>query len=232
MKTQSQIKSLTNPQIKRLMRLRLDRAFRHSEGSALILGEKLISELRPQIKQLLTLHPQEGSIQVTLPILKKLSGTPSPQNQLAEVAIPKPSDLSTKKRVLILDRIQDPANVGALLRSALAFHFDGVLYLEGTADPFSEKALRAAKGATFKLPYNFAKEVDLPHKLYVAHTDGKVFLSVKPENSYALIVSNEGSGPTPELLEKAEAITIPTSPETESLNVAVAASIIMHHLGA
>jgi TrmH family RNA methyltransferase len=158
-----EITSLQHPIVKHLVKLRESRKHREQSGSVLISGVKLVSELSClfPLKTLLIAanSPPLQTITaghvfvVSHSILKKITGLQEPEPLAAEIALPQPSSLHNKKTLLILDGIADPGNVGTLFRTALAFNWEGVFLTPHTVDPFNEKAIRAAKGATFKIPY-------------------------------------------------------------------------------
>ena len=231
MNTLRQIKSLIHPTVKRLVKLRKDRNFRLKEGRAVVLGQKLCAELGPYIKEIFSSEPADDATLVTHEILKKIAGVPAPDQKAAEVALPEQTDLTSAERLLICDNIQDPGNLGTLIRTALAFHFDGVVLLPGCVDIFNEKVIRSSKGACFKLPHSFQSLKSLPHTLYYGDLTGTPLLEISAKPPFALIVSNEGSGPSPDVHKQAIPVTIPMHDLAESLNVAVAGSIMMHHLG-
>jgi len=164
-------------------------------------------------------------------IVKKITGLASPDSMVAEIALPEMKNLRGAAPILILDKISDPGNLGTLLRSALAFGYKGAFILEGSADPFNDKALRAAKGATFHLPLALGsweecrQMIDLP--FYFGDTSGSKAL---PTGPHALVLSNETHGPSPEIRKAGIPLHIATQ-NVESLNVAVAGSILMHQMG-
>ncbi len=142
------------------------------------------------------------------------------------------------ERVVVLDGIQDPANVGAILRCAVQFGVTAAWLDDDCADPFSLRALRAAKGGTFHLAsMRFSKpELELkisdPNRtVYAADTRGGEPLHlIAPKLPFALIMGSEGSGISETLRKQANTrITIPGTGAIESLNVAVAAGIILYH---
>ena len=193
--TQYEITSLQHPIVKHFVKLRNSRAFRKEQKSALIVGTKLVLELSSHT-QLKTLFIENGAEQppvkaahiyyVTPEILKKITGLEQPEPYAAEVELPKPADLSQKKFLLALDGIADPGNLGTLIRTAYALGWDGIFICEGSADPFNDKALRAAKGATFHIPLSegsFGELDQLIEKsnlsVYIADMDGQSVRSSK-----------------------------------------------------
>jgi len=166
-------------------------------------------------------------------IIKLLSDTVTPQGILAVFPfvelIPPRRDL-----LLILDGIQDPGNFGALLRSAEAAGVDQVILAPGTVDVFNPKVVRAGAGAHFRLPLtdlSWSEITALTQNCLVRLADGSspiAYYTVDWRRSVALIVSNEGSGPSWEALRlAAERVAIPMKGGTEALNVSVAGSIIL-----
>ena len=179
-------------------------------------------------------HLQSKQILLVTPeIIEKISGTQSPEPYLAEVPLPSSSNLEKKRHLLALDGVSDPGNVGTLFRTALALGFDGVFLTKNSADPFMNKALRAAKGATFHLPIQIGTEEDLAILIkendltpYIA--DGKGSSKTLLTSPLILILGNEANGPSKILKALGQLISIPIANETESLNVAVAGGILMN----
>jgi TrmH family RNA methyltransferase len=140
--------------------------------------------------------------------------------------------------LLVLDRLQDPGNVGALVRTAGAIGFDGVLCVKGTADPFSPKAVRASAGALFRLPVY--ESGDPEEALDTLRSEGyRVVLLDAGGTSLcweaditgraAFIVGNEGGGVDPRFADSADVtVRVPMTAGAESLNAAVAAGIAMY----
>jgi len=142
--------------------------------------------------------------------------------------------------VLVLDAVQDPGNVGTILRTGLAFGAAGVIALKGSAELHSPKVLSGSMGALFRLPAFSAGTGELVQwmtdkevELWVTEAGGEPLRAVaarRPEGPpIALALGNEGAGVSPELaVRAARRIGIPLAPGTESLNVAVAAGILLY----
>ena len=139
--------------------------------------------------------------------------------------------------VLVLDRLQDPGNMGTLLRSAEACGFSGVMLIKGCTDPWAPKVARAAAGSLLRLPLLGASGGEQAAAILEAH--GKtVWCAAMGEGSEcyrqdiaynaAIIIGNEGGGASEELRAAARPISIPMEGLTESLNAAVAGSILMY----
>lgn len=172
--------------------------------------------------------------------LAKLSATEHPQGVLAVIA-PRPwalDDIVVGKRtvLVVLDALQDPGNVGTIIRTAASLGASGVIALPGTAELTNPKTLRASMGALFRLPSVAATEDAVrpwleAHKITVAATamDGRPFDAPSLPHPVALVVGNEGAGLSSALGREATLkLSIPLVPGAESLNVAVAAGIFLH----
>jgi TrmH family RNA methyltransferase len=150
--------------------------------------------------------------------------------------------LSPAGVLLVVDGVQDPGNVGTLLRTAHALGAVGTVVLRGTADVLSPKALRAAMGATFRHPFvtledaafiTWARARDVT--LWAAAADGvalhQALAKHKGKGPIAVIVGNEGAGIRPQLnAVSAQRVAIPLAQGAESLNVAVAAGILLYEV--
>ena len=158
----------------------------------------------------------------------------APDPYIAEFSLPAEATSFEEGPLLICERIQDPGNLGTLIRSALAFNFCGVIFLPGCVDPFHEKLIRSARGGLFQLPYKQMDLSSLQHLLketkrtcFIADLEGASPEKLQ-EKQIALVLSNEGSGPSKEILALGAAISIPISSKMESLNVSIAGSILMY----
>lgn len=227
------IDSLQHPLVKRWVKLRTERSYREETQAVLVVGKKIIKEIPTKV--LISNKPgPDVEYLVTDEILKKITGLNQPDGFAAEVILPKPQLLFGLKHILILDRISDPGNLGTLLRTALALNWEGVIVTPDTVDLFNDKALRAAKGATFRLPYTCMTHeeiADFLHKngfhAFTADIEGEVLGRVPFKTPIALILSNESKGPTHSIGKK---ITIPMSKSAESLNVASAGAILLYSM--
>lgn len=174
--------------------------------------------------------------------LGKLADTEHPQGIIAVVA-PREwtaADLASKDprtaTILVLDAVQDPGNVGTILRTALALGATCVLTLPGTVDLHNPKVLRASMGASFRLPNlplsdaEFGDLVEgMAAELWVTAMDGDDVRTVtRPAKPLLLCLGNEGAGVRPDLAARAtRRVAIPIAPGAESLNVAAAAAIFL-----
>ena len=164
----------------------------------------------------------------TEPLFKQLSDTKTSQGVLALFPRPKEADVFARKDsiVVTLDGVQDPGNVGTIIRLAAAFDAAGVALLPGCADPFSPKAIRASAGAVLAVPVARIDAAALDgHQLYAADGSGKA--DDPPASNAVLIFGSEGAGVSPELRRRSKRIAVAMSPNVESLNVAAAAAILL-----
>jgi TrmH family RNA methyltransferase len=168
--------------------------------------------------------------------------TESPQGVLAIAAVPARSldrlELAARARLVLLDAVQDPGNVGTIVRTAAALGATAVLALPGTVDLWNAKVVRSAMGASFHVPAfsctweqfdDFRRRETVA--LWGADTGGAPLASLDPPDRLALIVGNEGAGLSPESRSRVEVLaSLPISGDVESLNVAVATGILLYQL--
>ncbi len=139
---------------------------------------------------------------------------------------------------VVLDRLQDPGNIGTILRTADAAGYELAVFMKGTADPFGPKVIRSATGSLFRMPVIFVEGpeelIELVHSrgkrlIATAMDADKVYYECDLLGDAAIVIGNEGNGIDPDLLSRAdEKISIPMEGNTESLNAAVAAGILMY----
>lgn len=170
---------------------------------------------------------------VSYDLLKKISSTVSPEGVVfvCNMVNRKPKKLN---KVVYLDKVNDPGNVGTIIRTALAFSYDAVIFSNGCCDPYNEKVVAASKGSLFSLPilsgaideYREGKQV-----IVSALNDKAVDIKeLKTPKSFILVVGNEANGVTKEILDSADIVTKIKIDNIDSLNVAVATGILMDHL--
>ncbi len=243
------ISSIHNPIVQHLVGLAKNSDYRRECKSLLLEGKNAIQDLGRVIKITRLIVTDQTLIPENLPynevlivsdaIMKKISSVKTSEGMIAEFPFPEMVPLTQKKRIIALDRVRDPGNLGTILRSALALGWDGLFLLPGCTDPFGDKALRAAKGATFQLPIQQGSWEELERLIHanqmiplVADFGGEHNLSHFCPDSLALILGNEGEGiQIPKTLQAA-VVSIPTSSSMPSLNVAIAGGILMHLLRA
>ena len=169
------------------------------------------------------------------------SDTDTPQGVLAVAEIPERSlraaTLPERARVLVLDAIQDPGNVGTILRTAAAFDVTATVAMPGTVDLWNAKVVRSAMGALFRHHALSASWNELDGFLsengmvsWGADAAGERLGERGAPPRVAIVVGNEGSGLTNDARSRVtHMVSIPTAPTVESLNVAVATGILLHH---
>ncbi len=251
------ITSRENPRIKRACALRDSEKQRAAAGLFFAEGPKLCLELArgcraaelyataPALAHtpaLAALGP--AVVEITQPVAEKLAGTRSTQGVFALFETPATDPaplLAAARRILALEAVQDPGNVGTLLRSAAAFGFDAVLLGPGCAAPFSPKVLRASMGAAGRLPLGVC--ADLPAALGALRGRGVACLAAalykaRPLDAVGtqfpggvcVVIGSEGQGLSDAAIAACSAaVRIPMTDRVESLNAGVAGSILLWH---
>ncbi len=242
-----EITSLQHPLIKHLAKLRQNSDYRYDHHSMIIEGSKLIQEASDlcDFKTILTVDPglipsgikADEVILTTSAIIQKISGMHSSDGILAETPMPNNTNLKGKKYIVALDGVSDPGNLGTIMRTALALGWEGIFFLEESCDPYNDKALRASRGAIFKLPMIHGSWKDLQNLIqenkltaYVADTQGTPIQQISSPEGILLVLGNEAHGPSEETRLNCGALTIPMPGQMESLNVSVAAGILLYTL--
>lgn len=246
-----EIRSKDNKIFKECQKLS-QKKYRDKEGMYLIEGENLIAEV-PE-RDLVYVFFREGQEReifdlqnqyvVAGQLFDKLAQTETSQGILAVVRKPELTvdDLAKHIRrddnVVVMDRLQDPGNIGTIIRTAEGAGYKAVITVKGTGDVFSPKTIRAAAGSVFRMPIVQVEDNQtlraltdrLDKKLVVTgfHTD-KYYYDTDLSKGVALVIGNEGNGVSEELMEMADVtVKIPMDGHLESLNASVAAGILMY----
>lgn len=237
------ITSLDNKKIKCLAKLLLKK-YRDAEGMFLVEGEHLVLEAYKSGKLLEIIKTEDYQFNidvdttiVTYDVIKKLSNTMSPQKVIGVVKKIDEKDIGEK--ILILDELQDPGNLGTIIRSAVAFNVDTIVLSENCVDLYNDKVIRSSEGMLFHINIikrnivDFISKISGEYKVFGTKVDGgKSLKKMSIFSKYAFIVGNEGNGVRNEVLDMCdECFYIPMNSNCESLNVGVAASIILYELG-
>jgi TrmH family RNA methyltransferase len=252
------ISSASNPRLKEL-RSRFQGGYPDAQGRIRIEGPKLLREAiqshfpveevfvsvscrrDPDIQVLLGQIPGKPAvIEVIDRLFPSIAGTGNPQGLLALAKVPSVSLeklLLSASFLLVGCELQDPGNLGTLLRSAEAFGVEGLLLTQTSVNPWNEKVIRGSAGSIFRVPcLSGFESLELLHNL---ERHGFRFLAATPKSGidfreadfqgrFALMLGNEGKGLREEVLARIQTrIRIPMTQAIESLNVAVAASIIL-----
>ncbi|MCT2535063.1 RNA methyltransferase [Aquibacillus koreensis] len=172
-------------------------------------------------------------------VFKTISDTKAPQG-IAAVVEMKPAILDKSlHKLVLLDAVQDPGNLGTIIRTADAAGFDGVILGEGTVDLYNEKVIRATQGSLFHLPIiqsNLLKEINELQKndvqVWAATLEGaESYQQLPVPEKVALVVGNEGAGIDATIVQQADKkVHIPIFGQAESLNVSVATGILLYYI--
>jgi len=247
------ITSLDNSMIKEARSLN-DKKFRRFHGKFLVDGEKLVYEAvcgACDVEKLFVdasrladfgyiLEKFNGKIvPVTTKVLASISENVTPQGIIAEVVMRETGEFApdANQPILVLDRIQDPGNLGTIIRTAAATGFNTIVLID-TVDPYSPKVVRSSSGGVFYADIfrmteaeiiNFAQKKNI--ELLVADMGGEnVFEKPITTKNFALVIGNEGQGVSDTFKEKGHAISLPMKSQMESLNAGVSASVLMYVL--
>ena len=242
---EERITSRKNPLLQQVRKLLSSRKARVEAGLFAADGTKLLEEAVKYDPGLDTVILSEG-VQVQIPagvrvvrvpadVMQSISPMETPQGALFLCRLPEKREFIPKAGMLILDGIQDPGNLGTILRTADALQVPVVL-LEGCADPYGHKVVRASMGAVFRTSvvsstWEEVREKCLAAGIPVAVTAlNEQSRDIRKANvaSMAVVIGSEGQGVRREILEQAQdALIIPMDSRCESLNAAVAATIVM-----
>ncbi|MEG2769556.1 MAG: RNA methyltransferase [Oscillospiraceae bacterium] len=198
---------------------------------------KSVQEKYPEVEDFC-----EVSYGISDSVAKKISDVQTPQGLFCVFDMPceKPIEkVEANTRILVLDTLQDPSNVGAALRSAVAFGFDTAVLSCDTADVYSPKALRSAMSSTLKLKVyrvdDLADEIQRLEKINVMCLAARLENScdmreVSPTGALAVVIGSEGGGISETVANACQkSVRIPISQSMQSLNAAVAAGILLYH---
>lgn len=237
------ISSVSNGRIKEYLKLK-QKKYRDMHRQYLVEGEHLVEEALKAgvvdviITSLENFKSDKEVLYVTKEILEKLSFVESPQNIMALCHMLENQELNVDaNRYLILDDLQDPGNLGTLIRSAVAFDFDQVIMSPSSVDIYNDKFIRSTQGACFYMSIIKKDLVETvedlsKHEVCVMGTsleNGQDIHEFNTPSKYAIILGNEGNGVSKEVLSLCHhRLYIPIQ-TAESLNVAVAGGICMFH---
>ncbi|MBQ2854100.1 MAG: RNA methyltransferase [Oscillospiraceae bacterium] len=242
---EERITSRKNPLLQQVKKLLSSGKARKEAGMFVSDGTKLLEEAVKYCPGLETVILSDG-VQAELPdtvrlvripgdVMESISPMQSPQGALFVCRLPEKTDFVPRKGMLLLDGIQDPGNLGTMLRTADALNVR-VALLEGCADPYSHKVVRSSMGAVFRTPVvqttwaevrTACREAGIPVAV-TALSDRAGDIRQADVKNMAVVIGSEGRGVRQEILEAADAeLIIPMNSHCESLNAAVAATIVM-----
>ncbi len=233
------ITSVNNKIIKDLMKLKRKK---YRQDYYLVESNHLVDEaIKKGVADLIiSTKPVEtdmDSIEVSKEVMEKLAFTKTPQSIMARCKKIENDEMIEGSRYLILDSLQDPGNVGTLIRTALAFGIDQVILSHQSVDIYNDKVLRSMQGAHFHLSciYRDLKEIIplLQEKgvtvVGSALENGKDIHLLEKKEKMAFVLGNEGNGMSQEIIDICDVIGYIPIDTIESLNVAIAGSIMMYH---
>ncbi len=252
------ITSTSNPKVKYLVQLQKRRKLREEKGVFLVEGIRMFRETpRELILEIYatdsfydknkSLFSEENNLKNRLEILsetvfQKISETTTPQGILCVVKR-KTYELaqlinSENAHILVLEDLQDPGNVGTIIRTAEAAGVTGIIMSKNTADLYQPKTIRSTMGSIFRMPCVCVDDIQLAvcelkkHRIitFAAHLNGeKWYNEVEYKGKIAFLIGNEGNGLSEAVAKEADTwIRIPMEGEVESLNAAVATTVLMY----
>lgn len=260
------ITSIQNQQVKNILKLKKSGKERRRQGVFVVEGMRFVSEIPEEffVKAYATteylnhhrrwmeenrseIEPKDidrhqGEIEeVSESVMRQISDTKTPQGIVAVARMPRYCLDSILEReegiLLLLENIQDPGNLGTMIRTAEGAGVSGIIMSKDTVDIFNPKVARATMGSIFRVPFLYVEDlVDIILKLgkngytsFAAHLEGKDLYDEDFSGRVAFFIGNEGNGLTDRLTAKADRkIKIPMEGSLESLNAAIAAALLMY----
>lgn len=232
-----EITSLQNDKVKYWNNLK-DKKFRDQERKFIIEGDHLINEAKKvglRFETISTIN-KDADYYITLNIMKKISDQKSISDIVAVVDFLEEKPITGN--ILILDGLQDPGNLGTIIRSSIAFNMPNIILSDTSVDLYNPKVIRATEGMIFhtnvirkNLISFIPKLKDMGYKVYGTDVMNGINIKEIPKNNIAIIIGSEGSGISKDIKNLCdEFININMSDKCESLNAGVAASIIMYEI--
>ena len=242
---EQRITARKNPLLQQVRRLLASRKEREKSGLFVADGTKLLEEAVrwwPEVDTVILSDGVEAQVpegvrvvRVPEDVMESISPMETPQGALFLCRLPAKTEFVPQAGMLLLDGLQDPGNLGTILRTADALDVP-VALLEGCADPYSHKVVRASMGAVFRTPVvrttwaearEACRNAGIPIAV-TALTAAATDIRNAALNAMAVVIGSEGQGVRPQVQEEADrALIIPMNPRCESLNAAVAATIAM-----
>jgi TrmH family RNA methyltransferase len=228
------IESVNNPKIKEYSKLQ-SKKYRDESGLFIVEGDHLVEEALKKTQAVDIYSLDETYTQVSESVMRKLSSLSTPPNVLA--ICKKLEEGNIGKKILILENLQDPGNLGTIIRSSVAFGIDTIILSKDCVDFYNVKVLRASEGMVFNtnILIRDLNEI-IPElknsgvKVYTTNVvNGTNVRDINIPEKYAIVMGNEGNGVIKEIASLCdEAIYIPMNEKCESLNVGIATSIILY----
>ena len=235
--------SIENNKIKNIKKL-YNKKYRDMENKFIVEGEHLVLEAYKKgvLEELILedgkkLDINVSTIYVTNKVLKYISELDTPSSIIG--ICQKINESKIGNKVLILDGIQDPGNLGTIIRSVVAFSFDTIILSKNTVDLYNSKVVRATQGLLFypNILIKDLKDIIIELKkcdysiIGTRVDNGKLISDIEPGNKFALVMGNEGNGVSSDILDLCDYYAhIKMNSDCESLNVGVATSILLYEL--
>lgn len=236
------ISSKQNSLIKDIAKLLSDKKYRVAAGQYVVEGIKPVRECIAAgcaVEKILCTESYTEEFPdaqlVSEGVFNALSTEKAPQGVMAVVKLPKFETIAPTGSCLLLDRLQDPGNLGTIIRTANAAGYNEI-YLVNCTDPYSPKAVRASMSGIFFVKLYFGSENEIFKALHgvpliCADMDGENIFDFAPPEKFCLCIGNEGSGLSESVMRAADyKVRIPMKETCESLNAAVSAGIAMYQL--
>ena len=236
------IESVSNQNFKFINKLKMKK-YRDKENSFIIESRKLVDEAIASSANIDFIFLREGvsfespykTLVFSEALFDKLSSMTSPDG-IGAVVKKKESEKLTSPKILLLDGINDPGNIGTMIRTSEAFGFRDIILMPATVDIYNEKSLRASMGSIFRLnivemDYRDLGKLKTSYKILAADMDGLDIREYEKKSNIILAIGNEANGLSKNIRDlTSDFVKIPMEGEIESLNAAIAASIIMNRL--
>ena len=242
------ITSVKNEKVKQWKKLH-KRKERTQAGAFLVEGFHLVEEAVKSNWTVREVIIQEGVelpswtdnypvVSISDNVMAYISQTAAPQGIIAVIESRQQTQRSGN-HLLLIDSIQDPGNLGTIIRTADAAGMDGIMLGDGTVDLYNDKVIRSTQGSIFHIPIIHANLGEMVSALKeegfaiwaTALENASNYNDIIPGNKMAIILGNEGAGVQADLIEQADrSVKIPIYGQAESLNVSIAAGILMYHL--
>ena len=236
------ITSTENEKVKELTKLQ-QKKYRDLTNTYLVEGEHLVEEARKanQVLEIFSLEEESyPTTIVSIEVMKKITSLDSPPSIIALCKKEEKKEL-IGERFVLLDEIQDPGNLGTIIRSSLAFNIDTIILSKNCVDLYHPKVIRGTQGMMFHIniismdteeAIRKLKEKSIP--IYGTSVENGMIikdLGQEEKQEYCLIMGNEGNGLSQEILNECDKrLYIPMNSKVESLNVGVACSIILYEM--
>lgn len=234
-----ELTSVSNPKVKYWQKLK-ERKYRRNEKLFIVEDEHLVNEAlkRNIVKEIITLEDKKYDVdtyKVTTQIMKLLSSQVSSAKVIAICY--ELEEKNVEGNIIILDNLQDPGNLGTIIRSAVAFNFQTVVLGDNCVDLYNPKVIRACEGMLFNINVirrnliSFIKDIENDYLLIATDVNDGIDIRQVRKQNIALVIGNEGNGVSKEISELCnEKVNIKMNSNCESLNAGVCASILMYEV--